>query len=274
MNVSDVLLYLLSGISGAILGSFFNVMIWRIPRGESVAWPPSHCPCCARVIPWYENIPVVSYLFLAGSCAGCKGRISPQYPLVELFTACCALFFWHETIRPFLAQPHYWWEYLVLFFQVLSLLILIPVSIIDTYHYIIPDSLSLGGLIAGFLISFVPGNVSPVESIMGIATGGGTLFAVGYIGSLVTKKEAMGGGDIKLMACIGSIWGWQIALYTIVFGAFAGTIVGFPLLKLKLLPKDHRIPFGPFLAFGAWIAVFAGNSIIQWYFRMIETMYR
>lgn len=273
MQIIYYLQALLFLITGLMLGSFFTVLIYRIPKGESIVWPPSHCTRCARVIRWYENIPVVSYLFLGGRCAGCREKISPLYPFVELLTACATMLAWYFIITPFLAHEHRWWEYIVFFTGILSLLILIPVSIIDLYHYIIPDSISLGGLVTGLALSCIPGFLSPVESILGICAGGGSLFMIGYIGSLVTKKEAMGGGDIKLMAFIGSIWGWKIAFYSIIFGALIGAIIGLSLLLAKLLPEDHKIPFGPFLSIGVWVAVFAGDPIIFAYFDVIEKLF-
>ena len=270
MENIELLLTVLSCVFGLILGSFFNVLIYRVPREESVVWPPSHCTSCKRTIPWYENIPVFSYIALWGKCSGCKSKISSRYPLIELVTGSCMLFLWYYYILPFLTGCPAWYEYCVLVIEVLALLILIPIAIIDIEHYIIPDSITIGGTIIGFAVSFIPGSLSPLSSLLGIVAGGGSLLIIGIIGSRIAKKDAMGGGDIKLMAFLGAVFGWKIALYTIMFGALFGTLFGLPLLLFRLIPKDHKIPFGPFLALGVWVAVFAGDFIMNSYFDFIE----
>ena len=261
-------------VAGLILGSFFNVLIYRLPREESIIMPGSRCPACGRPILPHENIPIISYLLLRGKCAGCKEKISLQYPLVEFVTAVLALVLWYTYITDFIAADLKWWDSLTLILQVATLLILIPVTVIDYYHYIIPDSITLGGLVLGITISFIPGQLTPVQSLIGVVAGGGTLLSIGYIGQfLFKKKEAMGGGDIKLLAFVGAVFGWKIAILTITFGALFGSIIGLVMMVIKILPEDHKIPFGPFLAVGAWIALLFGDTIVTAYFDFIEGLF-
>jgi leader peptidase (prepilin peptidase) / N-methyltransferase len=251
-------------IAGLMLGSFFNVLIWRLPRHESIILPSSHCPKCNRLIKPWENIPVFSYIFLKGKCAGCKNPISLMYPAVELLTCGLALILWHFYCAPRLDSITAWWQIILLIIECAALLVLIPVSIIDIQHYIIPDSISLGGLVVGLLASLIPGSITPLQSLMGMLCGGGTLFVIGLIGTFVLKKEdAMGGGDIKLLGFLGAVFGWKLMVMCIVFGSFLGAVVG--VACLKVLPKDHRIPFGPFLSLGMWAALFFGDTLLNWY---------
>lgn len=261
-------------IFGLLFGSFFNVLILRLPNNKSIAWPGSQCPKCSRSLPFYENIPVISYLFLGGKCAGCKGKISIQYPIIELFTAIFFIVLWYLIIYPHHIENVSIWDYCFHIMQFASLAILIPVTIIDISHYIIPDSITLGGLVIGILISFFPGTITPQQSLYGILAGGGSLLLMGYFGEYVLrKKDSMGGGDIKLMAFIGSIWGWKIALLSIAFGAFAGSIVGIPLIIFKILKKDQHIPFGPYLSAGIFIASFWGEKLYNGYMSFLEKIY-
>jgi leader peptidase (prepilin peptidase)/N-methyltransferase len=248
---------------GLILGSFFNVVIWRLPRQESIVLPPSKCPSCARPIKPWENIPVLSYLFLRGRCAGCRQPISPRYLLVELLTATLAFALWKWFALPGLAAVQGWWAAIPLALECAALLVLIPVAFIDLEHYVIPDSITLPGAALGIGVAFIPGGVTPLEMVLGLAAGGGFLLAVGFVSGLILKKESMGGGDIKLMAMIGALFGWKLTLLTLMFGSFLGAAVG--VAMIRWLPKDHRIPFGPFLAAGLWIALFAGNRLVGWY---------
>ncbi len=257
-------------ILGLLIGSFFNVLIWRIPREESVIFPASHCTQCGRKIKPWENIPVISYLFLKGKCAGCKQDISIVYPLTEVLTAALAVVLWY-TIIPH--HPLSWQQSIQLSIQVLFLMLMLPMAVIDIKHYIIPDIFSLSLLFISLGISFIPGNTTPLQSIVGIITGGGILWGIGKIGSIILKKDdAMGGGDIKLMAAVGALWGPEIAIIGIIFGAFLGTLTGIPLLLFKKLQSDHHIPFGPFLGAGLWIAVIAGYSLISSYINLIDKL--
>lgn len=269
----DVTVILIPGlvfIIGLIFGSFFNVMICRLPVNRSIVWPGSHCPDCESPLKIWHNIPLFSYLFLRGRCAFCKEKISIQYPAVEILTGVLTVFLWFALGKDILTEDR-WWLRLYGLAQTGSLLILIPVTLIDLRHYIIPDSITLGGLIAGLSLSFIPGGTTPLQALLGAAAGGGTLLSVGFLGELVfKKKEAMGGGDIKLMACIGAFWGWKTVLLGIVFASFLGALAGIILIAFGTLRKDHQIPFGPFLAAGSWVAVLYGDSLLTAYIRFID----
>lgn len=254
---------------GLILGSFFNVLIWRIPREESIFWPASHCPkCSVKIKPWH-NIPVLSYLFLRGRCFSCSEKIPPVYPLVELCTGGAAVAVWMILIEPLM--PLTWQQWPAVLIQSIFLLLMIPVTVIDFRHYIIPDLFTLPMLGIGLLVSFFPGFPTPTASFFGILGGGGTLYAIGWIGAVLFKKgEAMGGGDIKIMAAAGALWGAQTALMGILFGALLGSVFGITIMAIKKINTDHRIPFGPFLGAGIWIAVLYGKQILKMYLRYID----
>lgn len=252
-------------IYGAILGSFFNVLIYRLPEGLSIISPGSRCPNCKHEITALENIPILSWIFLHGKCSSCGLKISIQYPLIELITAIFSLLIWFLMLQPFVFEGKTFWAYGMELYMLLTMLILIPVSIIDIKHYIIPDSITLGGLVIAVLLSFFPGFLSPVEALIGLLTGGGILYSIGIIGELIFKKEAMGGGDIKLMAFIGALWGWKVAATAIVLGAFCGAFIGIFLMIIKKANKENMIPFGPFLALGTILSVFWSEQIIYFY---------
>lgn len=259
-------------IYGTILGSFFNVLIYRLPEGLSIVSPGSRCPNCKRPVQAHENIPILSWLYLKGKCAGCGLKISIQYPLIELFTGIVSVIIWHILFSPFVTPEKVGWQYISEFYMLLSLLILIPVAIIDIKHYIIPDSITLGGLVLSIAISFLPGYLSPIQSLIGLLVGGGILYAAGLLGELILKKEAMGGGDIKLMAFTGALWGWKIALTSIVVGAFCGAIIGLLLIVIKKSNKDNMLPFGPFLALGIILSVFYSDQLIYWYLNFPQSL--
>ncbi|NLD93794.1 MAG: prepilin peptidase [Fibrobacter sp.] len=263
-----MVIYILVALFGALLGSFFNVLIWRIPRNESVVFPASHCPECNRPIKPWENIPIVSYIFLGGKCAGCKVKISIVYPVVEIVTSAMLLLLWilfvdGRTITILNGIP--------LGVQFAFLILLIPIAVIDIRHYIIPDIFTLSFLVLSIGISFIPSGITPQQSLLGILAGGGSLWLLGFIGKVIFKKgDAMGGGDIKMMAAAGALWGPEIALIAIVLGAFLGSLAGLPMILLKKINADHHIPFGPFLGAGLWISVIAGVKILETYAQFIQ----
>ena len=257
-------------VYGSILGSFFNVLIYRLPAKESIMFPASHCPKCGNTLSALENIPILSWLFLRGKCSNCKSKISIQYPLIELATAILSLLSWYILFNPFFTPDRAFYLYIPELLQLLTILILIPITIIDIRHFIIPDSITLGGLSLAILAAFIPEGITPLSALIGILAGGGTLYLIGIIGSFAMKKEAMGGGDIKLMAFVGALWGWEVASVAIMVAAFAGTIAGGVMMLLKKLDEDHKIPFGPYLAFGIIIALFWGESLLNWYLKFIN----
>ncbi len=244
------LLWVYAGILGGCLGSFLNVCIFRLPAGESVVSPPSHCPSCDMVIGWRDNVPVVSWLILRGRCRGCGTRISPQYPLVELAAAAI----WVGAALRYGVQ----WQGLVvaLFFT-----LLLGIALTDARSYIIPDEFSIGGTVLGFALSFAPGGLTWKESLVGAVLGFGFLYLTGLLGEWWLKKPAMGGGDIKMMAMIGAFLGPLGAVLTVFLGALVGTIIFLPIsLRTKKL-----VPFGIFLAVGAAVTSLWGDAILTWY---------
>jgi len=259
-------------IFGAIVGSFLNVCIHRMPNGESVVWPSSHCPKCKKRIPAYDNIPFISYILLGGRCRFCKERISLRYPLVEFLTAGLFLLFYMRFGLSF--------DFLL---YIVLVCLLITASFIDIAHRIIPDEVSLGGIVLGILLSVVRSvHINPffwqgrflLDSFLGVIVGGAIIYFSGFIFDLIYFKllkkppiqgetESMGGGDVKLLAMIGAFLGWKLALITFFIAPFFGLSVGVINLILK---KDHTIPYGPFLSLAAILALFFGESILRYLF--------
>ncbi|MBD3419522.1 MAG: prepilin peptidase [Chitinivibrionales bacterium] len=269
----DIVILCIVVVFGLIFGSFFNVLIYRLPRGESVVTPRSHCPACGHPVKFYENIPVLSYLVLGGRCAGCKMPISPVYPAVELLSGIWAVALWMLWFKPQAQAVDLWWRYLPLALQMLSLMFLLPMFIIDMLHYIIPDILTLPWIPLGLAFSCVPHHVTPLESLLGILAGGGSLWLIGILGEWLFKKdEAMGGGDIKFMAGMGAIWGWKTALLAIFFSSLLGALIGGGLMIVRMLGADRKIPFGPFLAVGLVVAILAGDTLVVLYFDWIDRL--
>jgi leader peptidase (prepilin peptidase)/N-methyltransferase len=245
-------------VTGLLVGSFLNVCICRMPKGESVVFPPSHCPNCDYRIRWYDNIPLVSYLvLLRGKCRGCGTRISLQYPVVELLNGLLtlALFLRFGPTLLFLA--------LFLFCSAL-----VVITFIDLEHQIIPDEISLSGIVIGFVFAFfLPGH-SWLDSLLGILLGGGSLLLVAYGYQWLTGKEGMGGGDIKLLAMMGAFLGWKSILFIIFASSLVGSVIGVTIMMIQKKDSKLAIPFGPYLAFGAVLYVFYGEPIIHWYLTM------
>lgn len=261
--------YLIVFVLGSILGSFLNVCIHRLPKAESVIWPSSHCPLCNQRIKPYDNIPFISYILLRGRCRFCKGKISWRYPLVEFITG---FFFLLLFLRYGLSYD--------LFFYLILISALIVASFIDIAERIIPDEISLGGMVLGFILNAVRGiSLSPfhlnwkpaLDSFLGIIVGGGVIFLTGWIFDFIYfrllkrppiqgETESMGFGDVKLLAMIGAFLGWQKALFTFFVAPFFGVVVG---LYLLLTKKEHTIPYGPFLSLGAVISLLYFTKIIS-----------
>jgi len=250
-------------IFGAIVGSFLNVCILRIPKGKSVIHPPSHCPHCKAPIAFYDNIPLLSYLILRGRCRACRERISPRYFAVELLTASLtvALFYKFGLGPTFLSS----------FIFVTALIV---ISFIDLDIMIIPDVISLPGIVLGLLFSIMgryafedPFEIipPPLSSLIGLLAGGGFLLAVGWIYEVFTKVEGMGGGDIKLFAMIGAFLGWQSLLATLLFASLGGAVIGLTVMLVKGVGRRYPIPFGPFLCLGALLHLFFGKELAAFY---------
>ncbi len=241
-------------VFGAIVGSFLNVCIHRLPTGESVVFPASHCPRCQQPIPPYDNVPILSYLILRGRCRSCAAPISARYPFVELLTGLGAV----ASFSVLGLTAH-----ALLAFAFLCALIVI--TFVDFDYQIIPDAISLPGIGIGFAAALVLGDPSWTASLAGILLGGGLLWGVAEGYHWLTGREGMGGGDIKLLAMIGAFLGWQAVPVTLMIASLAGTAVGVTLMVLQRRDSRTAIPFGPFLAVGAACALFWGDALIAWY---------
>ena len=244
----------LAFISGLVLGSFLNVCIRRVPAGESIVRPGSHCPECGAAIEFYDNVPIISYLVLRGNCRACGKRIPLRYAVVELLTGLAmAALVHHFGVTPLLPV------------HAAFLATLIVITFIDLDHQIIPDVISLPGIVIGLVCAAVGLGPSLAASVGGLMLGGGFLWAVAAGYEWLTTREGMGGGDIKLLAMIGAFLGWNGVLTTLLIASFSGAIVGGGLVVLRRTDSRSPIPFGPFLAGGATIALFLGSRLTDWY---------
>ena len=249
----DTIFSIFSFLFGAVVGSFLNVVILRLPDpNQSIAFPASHCPKCATPLHWYENIPIASYLVLRGQCRTCGKKISRQYPLVELGMGLLSLALFHQ-FGPSVS-------YLIYFVFIAAMLTII---VIDIYHQIIPDIISLPGIVLGFIASFFIPEVTWQQSALGILLGGGVLYAIALIYYLLTKRDGMGGGDIKLLAMIGAFLGWQSLLFVVFFSSLTGSIIGIAAMFKQKKGGRTRIPFGPFLATSAIAWLFFQPQILK-----------
>jgi leader peptidase (prepilin peptidase)/N-methyltransferase len=238
---------------GAIVGSFLNVCIYRIPRKESLVFPGSHCPACNAPIRFYDNIPILSWIFLFGKCRRCKNPISIQYPLVEAINAGGYLYLYSR----FSLSGQ-------MFLYALFFSSLVVITFIDLHHKIIPDVISLPGIGIGLFASLFILPPGFVDAAIGAALGWALFYSIAVI-----SKGGMGGGDIKLIAMIGAFLGWKKMLLTIMIGAFAGSVVGIALMILYHKSRKYAVPFGPFLALGAMASLFWGTTLIDWYLHMM-----
>ena len=250
-------------ILGAIVGSFLNVCIVRIPRGRSIVQPPSHCPACQKAIRFYDNIPLVSYLILLGRCRDCGVRISPRYVVVELLMALLAVALYREfgLSLAFLAG-------------VIFVAALIVISFIDLEVRIVPDVISLPGIVVGLLFSLtarylIPDSSelvpSPLSALLGVLIGGGFLLALAWAYEALTGVEGMGGGDIKLLAMIGAFLGWPSIPVTLFLSSLSGSVIGISAMLIKGVGRKYALPFAPFLCLGAVLYLFFGRELIDFY---------
>ncbi len=245
-------------VFGACIGSFLNVCIFRLPAGRSIVRPGSSCPKCGHRLSWWENIPILSYLILRAKCHRCQAPISVQYPLVEALTGTLTLALWQK----FGPTP----QFMIYFPFIASLLV---ISFIDLEYQVIPDTLSLPGILLGIACSFLNPDLKWYDSIIGAILGGGVLFSIaaGYL--LLTKKEGMGGGDIKLLAMIGAYLGWRALPLVIFISAAAGSVIGIGIILLSKAGRQSPIPFGPFLSAAAVLTLFYGDQIWAWYLGLL-----
>lgn len=256
MLLAEPVLIVFAGVFGSLLGSFLNVCVYRIPRDESVIRPRSRCPSCQTPIVWYDNVPVISWLLLQGRCRKCQVRIGVRYPIIELLMAGV----WTGSIAwlgPTVAALS----------AALLTTLLVGILLTDAEHMIIPDEFSLGGLGAGVGLSLAPGGLSPVQSLAGAALGFGLMWTAGTVGKWWAKREAMGGGDLKMMAMVGSFLGWRGVLLTVFLGSLVGALVFLPALLRR--ERFREVPFGVFLAMGGVAALVAGDRIAAWYLHAV-----
>ena len=245
---------LAAAIVGAIVGSFLNVCIYRLPLGRSVVWPGSACARCGRSLSWFENIPIVSYLALWGRCRSCRAPISGRYPVVEALTA--------------LMFAAGWWYYgpgLLFVSRLIFGCALIVLFAIDLEHYILPNVITLPGIAVGLLLSAIGGEPGWLSSLIGIVAGGGFLWLTIEVWYLVKKVEGMGFGDVKMMAMIGAFLGWQLTFVTLVLASLAGSRLGLGLIATGRGEMSTKLPFGTFLALGCALAATVGQPLLNWY---------
>ena len=272
MLTAEIFTYILSFIFGSIIGSFLNVCIYRLPRGESIAYPASHCPSCNKPIRFYNNIPILSYLILGGKCPDCNSKIATTYPIVEILTGLIFL----ATVWSFGLSIQTFF-YLILFSG------LIAITFIDLDHLIIPNVITYPGIVIGILYNAIRTNweisldlisdssfgflsffellreVPILDSIFGIIVGGGILLLIAYTYEVIKKRQGMGIGDVKLLAMIGAFFGWEGVLFTLFLGAILGSAIGIAIIISQRGDLKYAMPFGPFLSIAAVIYAFTGG---------------
>jgi len=243
-----------AGVFGLVIGSFLNVVIARLPEHRSLWRPGSACPSCGAAIAWHDNIPILSYVALRGHCRACSAVIPWRYPVVEAATALLFV----AAFERFGATAD---------FVVAAVLLaaLIAITAIDLRLQIIPDAITLPGIIVGFLANLATLRVSWVDSAIGIAVGGGIFWAILEGSLLLTGREGMGGGDVKLGAMLGAFLGWKVALLSIFLAVLLGGVVALVLLGSRITGRKDPIPFGPFLAAGGAAGLFCGERLVTWY---------
>ncbi|MFZ2039372.1 MAG: A24 family peptidase [Desulfobacterales bacterium] len=246
-------------ILGACIGSFLNVCIYRIPLSKSIVTPGSMCPHCGKPIRFYDNIPIFSYLWLKGRCRQCQAPVSLRYPLVELLTALL-----------FTALANRFGVSVETAIYMAFTAAMVTITFIDIDHRIIPDRISLPGIPACFLAALALPSMGWKAALLGVLVGGGTLFMVAWGYNMLTGKEGMGGGDIKLLAMIGALLGWQGVVFTIFLASLLGTVVGLSIMVYARSNMKLAVPFGPFLAAGALAFIFVGPELVGWYIGLMR----
>jgi leader peptidase (prepilin peptidase)/N-methyltransferase len=246
--------YFLTFVIGLLLGSFFNVCIYRIPREESIVFPASHCTNCSTKLKWKDLIPVFSFLVLGGRCRYCGEKISLKYPLVELATSLIYLIL---AVMFGMSSTFFIYAFLC------SLLII--ATVIDLEFQIIPNGLVIIGIVAGFIFSLLGLSVPLVDALIGMLVGGGIFLLVALLAQLILKREGIGGGDIKFMAMIGLFIGWRLTILSILLSIYSGGLIGGLLLLFGIKKRSDAIPYGPFIALGTFLSILYGNDLINWY---------
>lgn len=246
-------LLVLAGVFGAIIGSFLNVVIYRLPRGQSLVTPPSRCRQCGYSLRWFDNVPVLSWLALRGRCRKCGAGVSWQYPVVELTTALLfVVVTWLTPVGPLLAA------------RLILVCILVSLFGIDLEHQILPNTITLPGIALGLMFSLAaPPGIR--DALIGTIVGGGILYAIAGGYYLWRREEGMGMGDVKMLAMIGAFLGWKAVLVTLVLSSFSGAIIGVMLMSAQKGDMKFALPFGTFLSLGALAAMLVGDPLITWY---------
>jgi leader peptidase (prepilin peptidase)/N-methyltransferase len=240
-------------VVGLAVGSFLNVCIHRLPRGQSLNSPPSRCPHCDYRLRWFDNIPVVSYAILGGRCRKCRARISIRYPIVELITM--GLFVLHGEA--------FGWT-VILIPRLVFACAMVVLFAIDLEHQLLPNAITLPGIVVGLIASSVlpPGII---DALIGAIVGGGVLWLIGEAYFRYSGQEGMGGGDVKMLAMIGAFLGWKLVLVTLVLSSVLGSIIGMIVIAVRKGGMKYALPYGTFLALGALVASLAGDAIVNWY---------
>jgi leader peptidase (prepilin peptidase)/N-methyltransferase len=257
LEVSPAFVISVAFIFGAVIGSFLNVCIYRLPQHESIAFPASHCRSCTAPLAWHDNLPLVSYLLRRGRCRFCGISFSGRYFVVELITALLAVLLVYRFGLTFTAFGYFIFS-----------AALVVITFIDLDHQIIPDVISLPGIIVGIVFSLV----SPItlwDSLIGAVVGAGILWAVFWGYYFLTHEEGIGGGDVKLLAMIGAFLGWQAIFFTLFCASFIGAVVGLIIMRIRHADGKMALPFGPFLSLGALCYLFFGERLIGWYFGLL-----
>ena len=258
---------------GAAIASFLNVVVWRVPRGESIVSPPSHCPKCNAPITWWQNIPILSWLALRGKCANCRAPISPRYICVELLGG--ALF-----LATFLHLLKFGLPLHVLVVYWIWIALMIVGSFIDFDHQLLPDFVTVGGMALGLVANaydcfFFWGKIYWENYLFycvgGLALGFGLLWLVRWLGSKAFKREAMGMGDVFLMGAVGALFGPVAVLFTLMVSAVLGSLVGLGMIALSKarLGRFVAIPYGPYICLGCLVWMFFGPQLVGWYLKLL-----
>ncbi len=284
--IADLPLWMIGAfvlIFGLVIGSFLNVVIYRLPRGESLAFPSSHCTKCSTPIKPYDNIPVVGYLLLGGRCRSCKVHISAVYPIVELATGLLYLLFFWKISQQFASTGQQFWLNLLANLVFVSLII--PLVFIDYEHQILPNAINYPGAIVMTVLralapdawvnsttralfglaSWPDWSVALLGSLLGAIVGGGSLWLVREAYFRLRKVEGMGLGDVKMMVMVGAFLGWQLTLLTVFIGSLLGSLIGLTLIRLRGGGMKTALPFGVFLGPASLIALLIGQELIRWY---------
>lgn len=246
-------LLIVAGLIGLCIGSFLNVVIYRLPLGQSLVSPGSRCTKCGYELRWYDNVPILSWVSLGGRCRQCRGPISAQYPIVEVVTALLFLLVaWLTPVGPLMAS------------RLILVSILVALFGIDLEHQILPNVITLPGIAVGLMFGLIaPPGFQDV--LIGAVLGAGVLYGVAAAYYLVRREEGLGMGDVKMLAMVGAFLGWKAVLVTLVLSSFSGALIGMALIALQKGNMKLALPFGTFLALGAVAAMLVGDPLITWY---------